>query len=313
MAERYARYGLKGNPFIPRPLNPRENPEDSNQIARLVKFHLDDTDGTLQAKIKAGEPAFFLISGKDGTGRTSIANYILTTYCQSAGYNQLIFPEIEKLNHNADDVYRDWMLRLLTALDRADIDIGSELYNNISNQVTLQNTPPSLLNSKFQSLVIKLTRAMDPLHACLGIYLENIPTLELFDTARDIFRYSHAICVMTISESVLAGLQKKVQGDHTHIVLEEIEGADVWEVIEKRWTGYPPNPFNKNGVIKAFSQRVPIARAIVLTGKLLMNMLDFNPQGNEWPHAKELEFHEDLIINQINTQSTPEWGHRGAQ
>lgn len=308
MAERYARYGLKENPFEVRPLNPQVDPEDLKRIVRLVKFHLDDIDNTLQNKIDAGEPVFFVVSGKSGTGRTSVANYILTRYRDLKGYEQFVIPPVT-VNHSVPDVFRNWMLRLRGGIRQKKLDIG-ELSKSILDQV--QTTPDNLLNSVFLDLALEVSQALDQLNpkAGFGVYLEDIPTMDLFEAAMDIFRDSSTACVMTVSESALAVMDKKPAVD-VHIALEEIEGRDVWEIIDKRWVGNAPNPFDPNGVVKAFDQKLSIARAMVLMRKILATMLDYHPHGDEWPRATELHFSEELLVNQINTHMAPEWRHGG--
>src|SRR5829696_7221174 len=99
MAEGLARYKLNKNPFrFDRALNPLEYQEDEQLLVHVDGFGgIDDIDEYLQTAINAKRAAFFMITGKSGTGRSTFANYVLARYCSLTGIptNKLIVPDRE--------------------------------------------------------------------------------------------------------------------------------------------------------------------------------------------------------------------------
>jgi tRNA A37 threonylcarbamoyladenosine biosynthesis protein TsaE len=77
----YARYGLRDNPFYYE-LNPLERAEDARLYARVAGFQriMDSIDQRLAERVLRKRPAFLLLSGGSGSGRTALARYALAKY-----------------------------------------------------------------------------------------------------------------------------------------------------------------------------------------------------------------------------------------
>jgi hypothetical protein len=209
-----------------------------------------------------------------------------------------------KMHDYVENFFRTWMIRLRSQIKRNIIQSGDYLeFVDI-----VQNSQDNLLNPILSDILLEVSRGLSNSNpkAGFGVYLEDIPKLDFLESAMEIFQDSSTVCVMTISESVLLNTQKDLK-DFFHEKLEEIVDKEVWDVIDKRWNGYKPNPFNKNGILKAFNQKLPIARVFILMSKILATKLDYHPDGDVWPEAKELGFEEDLIVSQVQTHFLPEW------
>ena len=77
MLQGWDRYNLKDNPYDKDPLDPFQRPGDERLYVRVDSFaELDKIDEILEASVGEGKPSHFLIAGDDGTGRTSVANYM---------------------------------------------------------------------------------------------------------------------------------------------------------------------------------------------------------------------------------------------
>jgi hypothetical protein len=83
----YHLYGLaNGNPYDHDPLNPVKTPDDVKRLLDLDGFVVRDRiERYLRQRAQNKMPAFVLIGGRDWSGRTSLANWVLHTYFEQRG------------------------------------------------------------------------------------------------------------------------------------------------------------------------------------------------------------------------------------
>src|SRR5262245_24008167 len=109
MADGLARYGLNDNPFCMK-LKPLEQAQHEQWLVRVDGFkELDEIDNYLKQEAAQDKPLFFLVTGRNGTGRTCAADYILARYRHylQIPVDRFIVPDREVNNHDVVDTFQN--------------------------------------------------------------------------------------------------------------------------------------------------------------------------------------------------------------
>jgi len=326
------RYNLTENPYANRELNPLKRQEDLERIARVDSFSLlEQVDVYLDARVQAGEPAFLVVNGRNGSGRSSVANYILARYRQLRGIDpqHFVVPNSGPLHDDPFGIYKNWALYLYDVLDEQNLELDDAVEQELitlPTAVDRETLPP-----RFMTLMRRVSRtlgaAMPP--AGFGICLEDVTSLPIITTGKTIFQRAQTVCVFTTlsyesimraTGNALAGGGRELPGFHLLgsregsagsvpagggrelpgelIDLNPLKGKDVEAVIRIRWNGTLPHPFDANGtgIEDAFPVARPIGQVLHAAATLLDDKVRTSPLGPPWPAAQELGFgHDDLV------------------
>src|SRR6184192_4090445 len=112
MSNPFSPYGLSSNPWgVPR-LKSFDPSEEKAEPFWVDGFRSLQAPGPLQvffeSRRKDKKPAYVLVRGKSGIGRTAAARHILRKYGKTAGAARMVAPLIE-LNNNPLSVIKDWL------------------------------------------------------------------------------------------------------------------------------------------------------------------------------------------------------------
>jgi hypothetical protein len=306
MQANYARYGLQANPFD-YTLDPLKTPADFGRFARIAGFQrlLDSVDAQLEACVAAGKPAFLLLCGGSGSGRSAVARYALAKYRTLRGLppERFILPDV-KPNHSVNDVFGNWMIELGSLVKFAKVEIGESLAKEISAPA-IGEVKEHVLIATCTDLTSRVSMAMkDTLpSAGFGVLLKGIQTLDLFWNAIKVFKRAQTVVVLT----ALNSLADELKGDDAEFrfQLPPLSGADVPAVINKRWSDFAQTecPFEETGLSSAFVESQPIEKVLQLIGQVLDSRLIAFPQGEPWPQAPELRLDREYIVGQVGILS----------
>src|SRR5256885_293944 len=110
------RYGFKQNTFNLK-LEPLVDVNHRNRFIYVDGFNrLKEIDEYLKNVAKKDGPQFFLVTGKSGTGRTCVANFLLACYREHRGIpqDQFVVPILaHNINHSEFNVFKNWLLQLV--------------------------------------------------------------------------------------------------------------------------------------------------------------------------------------------------------
>jgi hypothetical protein len=320
----YSLYRLAMNPFCNFALDPLKVRGSDRQFVAAEGFPKDETlDNRLKSTVKQHKPkpAFFLVAGKSGSGRSSVANLILARYAAQLGVpGELLFipkydfnpkaeDSVQGLGRDSCDIFRAWFGDLQNLIDDAKIKLGDELeklFSETLNNLTNQNMAYSLqrlakrVAEALANLLDKATGTIST-PAAYGLLFEDVPTVEIIEDAFLIFKGVPVTCVFTTRN-----YDKKVDGDdiigkflanpgpfQEVITLYPVGATEVSNVVHSRWKSacevLDPLPFDPDEVGMVFG-RPPrtIAQALSIMGELIGWKLRQQSGKSPWPDNDEL-------------------------
>lgn len=297
------------NPYTRQALNPLKEPTHLQLVLRVQPFDvLDQVDVYLQQCIQDNRTAFVLVTGESGTGRSSIANTILASY-----RNQLIedsnqrssrffLPDMPALNEDPFSVYAKWVYNLRNALyfRRHLLNPPASFFADIDTVYAARTSDD--YDSKFQQFLgdISFLLSNQPEPAGFGLLMEGVPNPKFIASAREMFQYARAVCVLTvpsIQPEVVSAFNNAFPDLEACLVrLAGLQGQVIIELLKARWNGANSYPFNDAGVQQAFKQPFPIAKVLYIVSSLLDIRAREKRDGPPWPGNPALCFtHDDLV------------------
>jgi hypothetical protein len=216
METKISRYGLTNNPyhvdrvgsFDPKgefvPPIPVDGFVHLNSEGPLEEF--------LKQRISTGKPAYVLVRGPNGIGRTAAARCILKRYRDLRGAGLLIAPEIE-LNNDPRDVLLKWLGSLSSEL----LANGYEL-DDVVTKLFEKVMDSQQFDQKFkmnaQNLLILIDRqygsGQNPI--AFGFCLEDPPeTFPIVDVIRALFWQVNTVVVLIVHTKIDEEVEERNQ------------------------------------------------------------------------------------------------------
>jgi hypothetical protein len=306
MPQGLARYGFDENPFFPSAeLNPLVVATDLDRFLRIDGFMvLNDLDRQLEKAASRPGPLFFLVTGRDKSGRSSVANYLMARYCEynaiSAG--NLIVPARKVDDHDTFSTFKKWLTGLQIALKKIN-GFPKDLKDDFSEGLNAADR--ATMGPIFQDLAARSSvflANIRPRERCgFACCLEKIPTYEIISKAMEIFDGVKTIAIFTAGDYEDSTRDviwpfKQSHGNASECLVElgQFSGTDVSELVEAHWgrVSVKPNPFDLTGVAKAFWKPRTIAQHLFLLAELLRLKVEEHNDGPEWPNDAVLAFPE---------------------
>src|SRR5262245_2529987 len=113
------RYGLENNPYRVK-LDPLSTDNHGTWVARVDGFaKLKSIEDDLEKAVNQKQSRFFLVTGRSGTGRTCVANYILARYRDLRGIppERFLVPPRNVNTHDEFITFKSWLIFLRTAIN----------------------------------------------------------------------------------------------------------------------------------------------------------------------------------------------------
>jgi len=302
----WKRYGLEGPVFF---LRRELDPAEADHSKRLVRVDgistVKEVEEYLKAQVAAKSPCFVLVTGERGSGRSSVANYVLDRYRELRGINRDKFLWVRSRIVQNDDplpTYQHWAGFLVQVLEDANL-LQAETVEDF-RAFSERELPPTNFVPAFQRSVTKLDRAMAPLDAALAVRVEDVPNYETLRVAFDIFDKAQTIVVFTALDTIdtrtqiVANFEKRtVPAVRQIIPLSTLEWQEVGVLIDALWRGRGAGPLPFEFVDpppENFRQpRRTLARTLDLFDELLRLKL-IHVDGND-AHPTEPRLHYSAV------------------
>ncbi|GII52401.1 hypothetical protein Pth03_07900 [Planotetraspora thailandica] len=307
---RYELYGLpdKKNPYVNRPLDALTDSSDQDLLLELEGFiQLAGIEAAVDRAVREGRPAFFLIIGAGGSGRTSLSNHVMRSYQDrrwpgQEGDNLCVHRSPRTtMTHDPYRQLTDTLLSLRNNMKRRHIEISDDLKTSFRDLSRSQASGP-LSDYDLQEIAELVSSDVATRGSGLGIHYEGVATKELLALAPRVFENTQAVMVLTVDAYDHAGTPQLTESDKQefaklgHVIhLEALTPAQISMLALKRWNGTQPSPFDPGGVESAFTRRrYTIGQAMRYLAMLLDFRLSEYHDAEPWPTA-ELRLHEDWL------------------
>ncbi|MEH1099540.1 hypothetical protein [Micromonospora sp. CPCC 205561] len=322
----YKRYGLtRGDPYRHRDLDPRQE-RDRALLVDFAGVPFDEIEEQLVRARAAGGAAAFLLSGREATGRTSLARLIAHQYRElhelGDDFRLVVYEEIDH-----DSLRR--AQEVLKAIRNELMELGGwgehrdRLLEVVPNGVG--PTRPEILDLQAQAgfLTNYMRKRMKPPRA-LGLLIEGMQNDDFLDTLAVVFARVDLLVIVTRDDyrtADTADPDRMNERDRWRrwalpVQVPLLSGDDVDLLARNRWQHEAPDlecPFELSGVRDTFgARRPPVGRALHWLGWLLRCRLDEHEGDDCWPAARELRIPAQWIEKRVRqAESAPTHAERG--
>ncbi|MER5705169.1 MULTISPECIES: hypothetical protein [unclassified Micromonospora] len=314
----YKRYGLtQGDPYRHRDLDPRKE-RDRALLVDFAGAPFDEIEEQLDQAAATGKAAAFLLSGREATGRTSLAKLIAHQYRElhqlGDDFRLIVYDEIDH-----DSLRR--AQEVLKAIRNELMELGGwgEHRDRLLEVVPNGPTRPEILDLQAQAgfLANYMRKRMKPAWT-LGLLIEGIQNDDFLDTLAVVFARVDLLVVVTRDDyrtADTADPDRMKERDRWRrwalpVQVPLLSGDDVDLLARNRWQHEAPElecPFELKGIRDTFgARRPPVGRALHWLGWLLeWRLRTYN--GDEcWPAARNLRIPAQWIEESVQqAESAP--------
>ncbi len=298
----YRRYGLSvGNPYHSRQVDPAKE-EDLRLLIPIADLPLGEGDeARLFHKAEESSSTAFLISGRQATGRTSLARMLIHRYAAYRGFGpDFRFLTYAEPHHDSKQRICDILRAVRNHIIRSQ---HWDRREQIQNQIPLGEDGDKLsdldLQGRAEFLAHYMKEEVKPaMH--LGLLIEGMQDPDLMDRLAVVFKYVEGIIIVTRDDYHTADTasaeriqeRERWQEWATHVTIPPLTGEEVRWLTSARWQNAAPNvqcPFELDGVRESFNRRSePVGRALRWLRWLLWCRLHEYTGDDAWPDAEEL-------------------------
>lgn len=309
-----AKIGLTVHPFEETRLDPLAHPDHTSCAPRCScrRGVIDSVDGfkklsagaeidsALRKAVADDTSVFFMITGDTGVGRKTAASCILArhrelaleslrTHVANSDPRPLESYLVRRFRVGSSDpakVMGKWFADFYEALQKKAWIAEDKLRRELEDGPKLDEIK---LEASCRGLA---SRAFDHLRGnarTYGVFLEDVPNIQIALTALEIFAEIPTVCVFTVlstteqRESLIQPFRKLFRAGRVTgsvVDLKAISGDEVAKVIGARWSAAAavaqvPNPFDARAVSEAFDDPRPIGRVIRICRIILNSCLDY--------------------------------------
>ncbi|MFF0177327.1 hypothetical protein [Micromonospora profundi] len=294
----YRFYGLSGNPYVNRELDPRREDDRQLLLELDVLPPLTQIREHIARAAAADESAAFLLSGRTGAGRTTLAHKIFDLYREEREIGDTFHVvSYQKIDHDSLARVNAVIKAIRNKISRNHPDRRDELMSRIPNAEGI--VPDELDLQARADFLAEVAQSVRPtMH--IGLLIDGVQDDAFMDALAVAFQYVPAVVVVTrdayntadTASAERLAERREWQRWARHLHLSPLSGSDVQRIATNRWhiaAGEVECPFEADGVRSTFDQRrEPIGRAIRWLGWLLEGRLKTYEGDERWPAADEL-------------------------
>lgn len=317
-----ALYGLKTNPFaleFKQELSPSKH-EELSLYAKVEGFgkQVSSIDNWFTNTENLTKSNCILVYGFDGSGRTSVVNYILWRFCEAKKINLEKVTSMKTMVKNEDNIepIKDLLEQLEYNLstNRSDFS-GSKLEELYEKYVYSSSDDKQLdiirmLRRIFnQSKVHIKTQNKIPI-----IILENINNYQQLHTNFEVFNEADLIICTTTKPNVYETFKPEHLQENIHgfsVNLSKLELDDVIKFICGRWEicseENKQHPFDENGLKLVFGNPMPFKGVVKIITEAFNNHVEEMKSKPDFEENNELKVisQEKIVtafVNHFNPQ-----------
>ena len=319
------KYALPTNPFLPQELDPLKRSEDAELLLPVDGFNkLGTISDTIQTLANANVGAlFFLVTGRNGAGRTSAARHILDAYRKTRDLNpeRFVVPEVSIRSEDPVETLQRWSAFLVNRIAASPVRMPPNVAQEVMNAAA--NPARNLSAPVLQGALAPLAATMQKVKggATFAVHLEDIRNNEMVDSVFDIFDPINTVVVMTvtdygarqqgtiehfkdgINERVIEHFKGKDKVKRGALVnLDPIQGAEAKMLILHRWSSVSAEspPFSEAGLEAAFGDKPrTVARVLTLVNDVLTARARLVASPGPWPGNEELGLSDEQLRGYI--------------
>ncbi|MDG4788016.1 hypothetical protein O7626_19075 [Micromonospora sp. WMMD1102] len=307
----YRRYGLaNGNPYVNRPIDPSRDTDQNLFLTLAVLPPMETIREHIAREAPGDGSTAFLLSGRSGAGRTTLAYLITKLYREMHGIDDLHLECFGRKDHDSLARTHRVIQAVRNAVMRRHRDRRQELKAEIPD---IDDGMTELgLQAQADHLAYVMQDVRPRMH--LGLLVDGVQDDGFMDTMAVVFRHVPAVVIVTRDEYRTADTasakrlaeRSEWQQWALHLHLPPLPAEDIEQITENRWraaAGPAECPFELAGVRDVLGQRrLPAGSAIKWLGWLMEGKLKTTRGSERWPDARELHITADWI------ESVVEWG-----
>ena len=313
----WERYGLTANPYRRGPLDAAGGRDAEHSLCPVDGFRqVARLDLQIAAAVADRRPCFFLVQGRSGSGRTSVANHLLARYrwLRDLQPDRLAFIAEDRLDHHTVALLRKMVLDVYNAIDDRRWSLDGPLEQRLLDWA--QATLDELVRPHFRILMRQVTRALAVLEpaAGFGILIEDVPAFEVIDAVLEVFADAETMVVFTVEDYSRAqvevvrpyvdrervGLQRARE---TVVELDSIYGSEVRDLVLHWWRmacRAAGHPFADSAIEEALGERPrTVGKVMSLMAAVLERRVLAIGAGPPWPDDRSLELTSRVLMQEI--------------
>ncbi|WP_203934319.1 hypothetical protein [Virgisporangium ochraceum] len=302
-------YNLVRNPFQNRTLD-FARPDDEKLFVREVDgcHGITALEPAMRERARAEQPMCVVVMGGSGTGRTTVAHYLVKLWRGLVTRRNLVVRCEPMPDSDVEVFLTELVLYLRNEIESSGIHLADSTSKLIDSLESLpgKGTIGPKLERVLRNVDTDL-KAKDWGFACV---IERAPTGRLLEELKRAFAKTAGLVVVTVDDvnptaSEVRAAAKQHLADSGFgglLELNVLPGADVRVLIDRRWTTVSPlrNPFDLDGLEEVFStMQRPIARVLFLLSQMLVYRHGEVAPGAVWPDDDALAFTRDAIRNNL--------------
>jgi hypothetical protein len=257
----------------------------------------------LQMAANDGEPVFVIIEGRDKTGRTSAANYLLDKYFEFRSVkDRHVIAHVDVSDYEEYSWALAAMVDLQNEVEMKGLQLADGLLETLSR---IEEIPEAAYKQRFQKIARMLGEQLEHMKEpyAFGVLFEKVFKPEFIVSVQTIFKRSPALIVFThdaYDHALTAASQSLGQArfdEEVEVVrLDGLTGDQVCALAHGHWKKASGSdlPFDENGLKKVFvAKSEPIKRAMRWLGELLEYRLELARDDKApWPENEDLKMTE---------------------
>jgi hypothetical protein len=315
--EGLGRYGLQANPYVAAtaPLDPLRTGRVLSRRIDGITRDLHEIEGYIDRAVEFEEPAFVLIQGKSGTGRTSVCNHLLRHHCNALRVQpaRYLVPATELAGQGQDPfaIFKRWLILLRGDIPRAGLEQlgkyrGADLDGELRDLPRVA-TDLDTFATEARLLMSAVTTVLKSKSAGLGVCFEGVKDYGLLNIAFEAFADAQTLVVATILDypSRRTGVTQNFRAravsglavedlNYPVLNLDKITGEEAKDLIQFHWEEAADgvdSPFEDAGLVASFGDKPrPAGRVLKVTSKVLNFHAESVGPGPAWPEDRQTLF-----------------------
>lgn len=261
------RYSLAAHPYDwERELDPLARGSDAELLVHVAGYkELDKVGDLCDRALKEKRPVYFFVKGRDGSGRSSAARFIIASYCdrRKLQHERLIVPTVGAEHSDALGILKEWMTELFDEIDNRRITIPDELQRDFADAIKASSLEEG--KPKFLKLARRVAEELNSFQAGFAVCLERVTDGRVVKAVIDILKKTQTVCVFTTGDykdrvPVSEAFDEAVKQEdklNKNLTLTPLRGADVRAIVDQRWqkTTKVDNPFDLPGIEQIFDDK----------------------------------------------------------
>jgi hypothetical protein len=314
-----ARYRLARNPYTPRALDPLSNAEALNKAVHAADL-FEAVERYVADAAAAKESEFVLVSGRSGTGRTSVANHLMRCYRDNLEHiddpARFVVPRTRFSGQDPFDIFLQWFTSLNGKLKRAGVTpLGQQGWDFDAELASRSGLDADTYATYLLEFLPALAEVLETKGAGFAACFENVKDYGLVEAAFESFIDTPTIVVLTVldyrrtQDSIRVLFERhraEVSGRSAYpaLDLEPIRGVNAKELVQYHWMCASPeqdSPFDEVGLERSFGDRLRTAgRVLRITEHVLNTYAATLGEGPLWPEAREqLRLRSDVLEQMV--------------